>query len=294
VLGKSLLQIFVLLSVASCTSHNTVKLELKENAQGDIVITYNIPKHDSLSNVKLYKTVLDLKHFKEIDIYADPISCISLPSHIYSGTITDKYFCRGYEYSYYISAVSNRTGCPYFCPVKTICVGFVYAPVNTSKSCYLVIDKPNYLLELWGPDGLVKSYPICLGGNPVRRKLHEDNLSTPEGRYMISHVNLKSQYYKALKINYPNSEDMERYNKAKEMNLIPVVDGKILGIGGDIEIHGGGFGNNWTFGCVAMVNEDIDELFSMECIRNETIIYILGSEIGRTDLAKYLSSDFGF
>lgn len=100
--------------VASCTFYNTIKLEVKENEQGNIVIKYSIPDRDSLSRVNLYKSVLDLKRINEIDIYADPISCVSLPNDAYSGTIIDSYFCRGYEYSFYISAISKRTGRPYF------------------------------------------------------------------------------------------------------------------------------------------------------------------------------------
>jgi hypothetical protein len=286
---KILFQIVLFLFAAGCTNYNTVKLDVKENDQGNIVITYSIPARDSLSSVNLYKTLLDLEHLREIDIYGNPISRIPLPDQAYSGTIIDSSFCRGYEYSYYLSAISKRTGRPYFCPVKTVCVGFAPVPGKTSESCYLVLDKLNYLLELWDSDRLLKAYPICLGGDPVSRKLHEDNLSTPEGRYLVSYINLRSQYHKALKLNYPNPDDIERYNKAKAGNLIPIIDGKVLGIGGDIEIHGGGFGNNWTFGCAAMNNEDIDELLSTGCIGQGTPVYILGSEIDRADLANWVS-----
>jgi hypothetical protein len=285
---KRLLLLIIWLLLPSCININTAKLEVKEDAQGNIEITYSIPNRDTLSSVKLYKTVLDLRHIHELDIHADPISCIPLPTHRYSGTITDSSFCRGLEYSYYLSAVSGRTGRSYLCPVATICIGYETVPDTTSGYCYLILDKLNYLLELRDSNGLVKSYPICLGGNPVRRKLHRDNLSTPEGRYRVAYVNLNSQFHKSLLLNYPNAEDRERYRKAKEEGTLPEVNGIPPGIGGDIAIHGGGFGNNWTFGCAAMENEDIDELLSIACIGTGTPVYIVGSEVERSDIEKWL------
>lgn len=68
----------------------------------------------------------------------------------------------------------------------------------------------------------------------------------------------RSRYYKALLINYPNDDDRRQFTAAKKKGLIP----KYAGIGGLIEIHGGGK-SGMTYGCIGMENDQMDELFSI-------------------------------
>jgi hypothetical protein len=65
-----------------------------------------------------------------------------------------------------------------------------------------------------------------------------------------------------------------------------MIDGKEPLIGGSIQIHGGGIGNNWTFGCIAMRNADIDELFEISGMKVGSPISIIGSEFTRDSLAR--------
>ena len=68
----------------------------------------------------------------------------------------------------------------------------------------------------------------------------------------------KTKYYKALLISYPNEEDKKRYDLSIRNGIVP----KDKGIGGLIEIHGGGGkGQNWTDGCIALKNEDMDRIY---------------------------------
>ena len=81
-----------------------------------------------------------------------------------------------------------------------------------------------------------------------------------------------SGYHKALLINYPNEEDYATFNNRKRQGLIS----KNSHIGGLIEIHGdGGKGDDWTSGCIALRNSDIDELFSRVSVG--TPVTIVGS-----------------
>jgi murein L,D-transpeptidase YafK len=100
-----------------------------------------------------------------------------------------------------------------------------------------------------------------LGANGLRQKEHAGDRATPEGLYRV--VRMKegkaTKYYKALLVDYPNDSDRARFAAMKRQGRIP----RRAGIGGMIEIHGeGGQGNDWTDGCVALTNKNMDTLFA--------------------------------
>jgi murein L,D-transpeptidase YafK len=108
-----------------------------------------------------------------------------------------------------------------------------------------------------------KTYKIALGGNPVGPKQCEGDMKTPEGQYFIETRNPNSKYHLSLKISYPNENDLQQ---AQAMNLPP---------GGDIFIHGVPnhadgldafmykFKPQWTQGCIAVANRDIEQIWSL-------------------------------
>ena len=106
---------------------------------------------------------------------------------------------------------------------------------------------------------LLKRYVIQLGANPIGPKEAFGDHKTPEGHYLINGRNPKSRFHKSLGISYPNTSDIER---ALKLGRSP---------GGDIMIHGLPNGeenvaptryrNDWTLGCIAVRNVEIDELF---------------------------------
>lgn len=118
-----------------------------------------------------------------------------------------------------------------------------------------------YLLS--GPT-VIKSYKIKLGGNPVGHKQFEGDGKTPEGAYVITHRNPNSAYHLSLGISYPNQADIEF---AKAAGKKP---------GGDIFIHGGPRektrGRDWTAGCIAVSDRQIEEIYAM--VRPGTPIHI--------------------
>ncbi len=122
----------------------------------------------------------------------------------------------------------------------------------------ILIEKSARRLMVISQGEVLKSYKIALGGNPVGPKERKGDHKTPEGIYVIDARNRDSRYHLSLHISYPNERDRKR---ARELGVSP---------GGDIMIHGikNGFswigdahsGVNWTKGCIAVTNEEIEEI----------------------------------
>lgn len=106
---------------------------------------------------------------------------------------------------------------------------------------------------------LQKVYKIALGEQPIGPKHFEGDRKTPEGRYTITRKNAVSAAHKSLRISYPNDDDRSYAKKYGKPT------------GGDVMIHGILNGeekntaewmkNDWTWGCIAVTNEEVDELF---------------------------------
>lgn len=127
-------------------------------------------------------------------------------------------------------------------------------------SVAIVVDKLRRKLMVFEGGKLLAWFPAELGINGLRPKQHSGDRATPEGRYRVveKKAEAATKYYKALLINYPNEEDRLRFLQLKRQGIIPYR----TGIGGLIEIHGdGGEGRDWTDGCVALRNPDMDKVF---------------------------------
>ena len=125
-----------------------------------------------------------------------------------------------------------------------------------------------------------KTFSAEFGKSWMGDKLYAGDKATPEGVYKILEKknSAKTKYYKALLINYPNSDDQKRYDKMVKSGEIS----KRTGIGGLIEIHGeGGKGVHWTDGCIALENKEMDFVFS-QCSINTPVI-IVGSRLPLED-----------
>lgn len=126
----------------------------------------------------------------------------------------------------------------------------------------ILIDKLRRQVHVYRGGRPVASFPAELGANGLRRKEHSGDRATPEGRYHVTQRKdgRSTRYYKALLINYPNDEDRMRFALGKSRGAIPTR----VGIGNLIEIHGeGGEGRDWTDGCVALANLDMDRVFAL-------------------------------
>ncbi|NJM84008.1 MAG: L,D-transpeptidase family protein [Tabrizicola sp.] len=123
-------------------------------------------------------------------------------------------------------------------------------------------ERKMYLLH---ENRVLKSFDMALGFAPEGHKQFEGDGKTPEGVYYISHKNPDSNYHLSLRISYPNEYDVAF---AEAQGKSP---------GGDIFIHGAPKGpvsrRDWTLGCLAVTDREIETIYSM--INPGTPIYIL-------------------
>jgi len=135
----------------------------------------------------------------------------------------------------------------------------------------IVVTKSRRLMRVYSNGKLFKIYKVSLGKQPVGAKMIQGDKKTPEGIYFIDEKNPNSNFHKSLGISYPNEKDIE--NAAR------------LGkpVGGNIKIHGlkneAAFLDkfhhwfDWTAGCIAVTNKEIDELYETVKIGARIEIY---------------------
>jgi murein L,D-transpeptidase YafK len=134
----------------------------------------------------------------------------------------------------------------------------------------ILINKFERTLTLYKKGKPVAVYEIGLGKYGLSAKLYAGDGATPEGKYKVIRKLADSHYYKALLINYPNEEDKKLFAQAKRRGLIP----PRAGIGGLIEIHGGG-NDSLTNGCIGVENKVMDQIFPEVAL--ETPVTIIGT-----------------
>ncbi|PKQ62510.1 hypothetical protein BZG02_12355 [Labilibaculum filiforme] len=138
----------------------------------------------------------------------------------------------------------------------------------------ILVDKMDHQLFVYQNGKLLRSFNAELGMNWMGDKRHKGDKATPEGVYRITQKKegSRTKFYKALLINYPNEEDKQRFASEKKKGALSFR----THIGNLIEIHGfGGKGIDWTDGCVALHNEDMDVLYRL--VDNGTSVVIVGS-----------------
>lgn len=142
--------------------------------------------------------------------------------------------------------------------------------LRTAPADKVLIEKQARRLTLFTRGEAIKTYKIALGGNPVGPKVMQGDNKTPEGTYTIDSRNGNSGFHLALHISYPNEQDRAR---ARNLGVSP---------GGDIMIHGikNGFSeigpahaqSDWTEGCIAVTNPEMEEIYRF--VPNGTIVEI--------------------
>lgn len=122
----------------------------------------------------------------------------------------------------------------------------------------IVVNKSDRRMYLLSGSRVLKAYKVSLGNEPRGHKLSEGDGRTPEGTYFINRFNPNSAYHLSLGISYPNIQDSLR---SQSMGLQP---------GGDIFIHGRGAEGrarqsikDWTAGCIAVEDEEIEDIYAM-------------------------------
>ena len=129
------------------------------------------------------------------------------------------------------------------------------------RSARIVVEKSRHEMTLFRDGEAPRTYPVSLGRGGMEPKQKEGDRRTPEGLYTIIAHNPNSRYYRSLRISYPSARDIEM---ARSRGFAP---------GGDIMIHGlpqglGWLGPwqhliDWTAGCIAVTNAEIDDLWRL-------------------------------
>ncbi len=136
----------------------------------------------------------------------------------------------------------------------------------------LVVKKAKRELQVFDGEKLVKTYAMVLGFMPGGDKEIEGDGKTPEGEFYIFTKNEKSRFFLSLGLSYPSIYDAKRGLAEKLISaeehdqIVEAIKNKQMppqktGLGGEIYIHGGGIIADWTDGCVALRNEEMQELF---------------------------------
>ncbi|MCY7348327.1 MAG: L,D-transpeptidase family protein [Pyrinomonadaceae bacterium] len=145
-------------------------------------------------------------------------------------------------------------------------------PLPPMENPHLVIKKNKRLLRIYDGEKLVRQYKIALGFAAQGGKEIEGDGKTPEGEFYVFTKNDQSKFYLSLGLSYPNVEAAKRGWRQKIISreerdaIIKAIDEKRMppqktALGGEIYIHGGGTSDDWTAGCIALVNEEIKEIF---------------------------------
>lgn len=147
----------------------------------------------------------------------------------------------------------------------------------------IVVSKSQRRLMLYSDNKLVRVYRVGLGTDPVNDKIKEGDRRTPEGEFYVFVKNERSAYYLSLGLSYPNAEDAERglrdglITRAQYNSIVDAIRRKVAPpqntpLGGLIYIHGNGSQSDWTWGCVALDDPNIRELFDAVPLKTPVVI----------------------
>jgi murein L,D-transpeptidase YafK len=134
-------------------------------------------------------------------------------------------------------------------------------PVTAQKADRIVVEKGKRMLTAYAGKHVLASYKVALGRDPVGPKTCKGDYRTPEGHYKVIGKNPLSNYYRSLQLDYPNADDIAN---ARKKGCHP---------GSNIVIHGLENGYDWvgrthcsvdwTSGCVAVTNQEMDRLWQI-------------------------------
>ena len=137
----------------------------------------------------------------------------------------------------------------------------------------VVVEKGARRLKLYSGEELVRVRAVALGFGPEGDKEKQGDGRTPEGDYYVCTKNERSRFHLSLGLDYPKAEDAERglkaglITRAQYERIVAAARAKRCPpwdtpLGGEIFIHGGGNASDWTWGCVALENAEVEELFN--------------------------------
>ncbi len=162
-----------------------------------------------------------------------------------------------------------------------LCVLLTTTNINASDDIELVVIRSANQLLVTKNGGTLRTFNVAFGSGGSKAKLRTGDRTTPKGRYYISKIRSSERFHVFMQINYPNLDDadrglasnlitVEQYNAILHAHLSGKLPPQNTALGGAIGIHG--IGNetkdkleihqiaNWTQGCIALRNHEVDEL----------------------------------
>ena len=147
---------------------------------------------------------------------------------------------------------------------------------NLDRYDEVKVYKSKHRMELYFQGNLVKTYKIMLGKGGLNSKTKEGDMLVPEGRYILDEKNPYSKYFRSIHISYPNQQDIER---AKKAGVDPGKDIFLHGMPNDFEKYSDWLKKHkleklgesilrkiftlfdWTAGCIAVTDRNMEEIF---------------------------------
>ncbi|PHS69546.1 MAG: L,D-transpeptidase [Methylophaga sp.] len=170
--------------------------------------------------------------------------------------------------------------------LSTLCSVFIithllFIPANASDDIELIVVRSEHRLVVKKNGNTLRTFKVALGSGGRKAKRQEGDHTTPKGRYLISKVRDSDRFHLFIQLNYPNMDDAKRalknnmisrdvYRKILGAHLAKELPPQNTALGGAIGIHGIGQETkdkldiheiaDWTQGCIAMRNHEIEEL----------------------------------
>jgi murein L,D-transpeptidase YafK len=146
--------------------------------------------------------------------------------------------------------------------------------VNRDKPTIIVVHKLGRKLTCYRGLTPIKTYPVVLGNDPYNDKLCQGDACTPEGVYRVRAKYPHPKWDAFIWLDYPNTQNWLKFARAKKVGRLP----EQADIGGQIGIHGTEdphrnlSGENWTKGCISLLNKDLAEIYPL--VNEKTLVVI--------------------
>lgn len=146
--------------------------------------------------------------------------------------------------------------------------------INRDKPTVIVVHKLTRKLTCYRGLTPLKTFPVVLGGNPRNDKLCQGDACTPEGVYRVRAKYPHPRWDSFIWLDYPNTQNWLKFSRAKKAGKVaPDAD-----IGGEVGIHGTEdplanlSGQNWTAGCISLLNQHLQEIYPL--VNKQTLVVI--------------------
>lgn len=146
-----------------------------------------------------------------------------------------------------------------FTLIQPITCGATLSSSSPTHIDYILVEKSKHLMSVFYQNQLMKTYRIALGFSPLGHKMQEGDGKTPEGSYQIVSKNPASKFHLSLKLSYPSLKDVKN---AHQHGVKPGSNIMIHGLSVPYQNKGKAHTmKDWTLGCIALTNEEIEEIY---------------------------------